>query len=122
MDTFFRKTVCCLLAILFAIQTHAQNRSPRFDNKQYNYSSTLLDDLIEIPRLSGAIRFDGVVDESAWDAIEPFPIVVQKPTYGQDPTETTEFRIGYNNRFLYFSARCYDSELEGIIETTFGRD
>ena len=34
-----------------------------------------------IPRLSGPIEVDGVVDEAAWEAIDPLPMTQYEPVF-----------------------------------------
>ncbi len=77
---------------------------------------------IVIPRISGPIELDGIVDEAAWEALEPFPVTVFSPTYGAPPTETTEVRVAHDDEFLYVSGRLYDSEPEAVRTNTFYRD
>jgi hypothetical protein len=75
-----------------------------------------------IPRISGPIELDGIVDEPAWDALDPLPVTVFSPTYGAPPTETTEVRIAHDDEYLYVSGRLYDSEPEAVRTNTFYRD
>ena len=75
-----------------------------------------------IPRLDGPVRLDGVVDEAAWEAVEPFPMTMYTPNFGGDLTEATEVRIAHDDRFLYVSGRMYDSEPDRIRTNTFYRD
>ena len=70
----------------------------------------------------GRIEIDGWVDEPAWDEIRPVPVVTYSPTYGTDPTEETEFRIAYDETYLYVSGRLFDSDPDGIRANTFNRD
>ncbi len=77
---------------------------------------------VPIPRLTGEIDVDGVVDEPAWDAIEPLPMFMWAPTHGGDMTERTEVRIAHDDEFLYLSGRMYDSDPQGIRSNTFLRD
>ena len=77
---------------------------------------------ITIPRIAGPIELDGIVDEAAWDEVEPFPITVFSPAYGAPPTETTEVRVAHDDEFLYVSGRLYDSEPEAVRTNTFYRD
>ena len=77
---------------------------------------------IDLPRVSTAIDLDGVIDEAAWAAIEPYPITVYSPTYGQPPTERSEFRVGYDDEYLYVAGSMYDSDPGGIEANTFYRD
>ena len=77
---------------------------------------------VTIPRLSGPITLDGVVDEAAWDAIAPFPMTMYAPTFGGPLTEATEVRVAHDDRYLYVSGRMYDSEPDRIRTGTFYRD
>ena len=77
---------------------------------------------VPIPRLTGAIDVDGVVDEPAWDAIEPLPMFMWAPTHGGEMTERTEVRIAHDDEFLYLSGRMYDSNPQGIRSNTYLRD
>ena len=77
---------------------------------------------ITIPRLTGEIELDGVVDEAAWDAVPPFAMTMYAPHYLGQLTERTEIRIAHDDRFLYVSGRLYDSEPEQVRVGTFYRD
>ena len=77
---------------------------------------------ITIPRLTGEIELDGVVDESAWEAVPPFAMTMYAPHYLGQLTERTEIRIAHDDRFLYVSGRLYDSEPEQVRVGTFYRD
>ena len=77
---------------------------------------------VDLPRITGEIDLDGVIDEAAWAAIEPYPITVYSPTYGQQPTERSEFRVGYDDEYLYVAGSMYDSDPGGIEANTFKRD
>lgn len=76
--------------------------------------------LTEVPRLPGTVTFDGIVEEAAWEALAPLPLVQQVPTFGGPLSERTELRIAYDDRHVYLAARCYDSGR--ITETSFKRD
>ncbi|CAN5636639.1 hypothetical protein BH23GEM3_BH23GEM3_02720 [soil metagenome] len=73
-------------------------------------------------RLSSPLRLDGRVDEAAWLAIEPLRAVMSSPTFGAEPSERTEFRIAYDEDYLYISGVLHDREPDGIRATTLRRD
>ncbi len=77
---------------------------------------------ITIPRLSGEIELDGVVDEAAWDALAPFEMTMLQPTFGAALTEATEVRVGHDDQYLYVAGRMWDSDPDGIRTGTFYRD
>jgi hypothetical protein len=73
-------------------------------------------------RISSPIRLDGRVDEEAWLAIEPLHAVMHAPTFGVEPSERTEFRIAYDEDYLYLSGILHDGEPAGIRGTSLRRD
>ncbi|NIM51276.1 MAG: hypothetical protein GTN78_04110 [Gemmatimonadales bacterium] len=77
---------------------------------------------VVVPRATGPIALDGRVGEPAWEAVAPLPAVQQTPTFGAQPSEPTEFRLAYDDRYLYFSCRNYDADPEGIRATSLTRD
>jgi hypothetical protein len=79
------------------------------------------DSLFAIPKLEGII-FDGWVNEPAWDAVAPVPLVQYEPNAGALPTEKTEIRFGYDDKYFYGSIRAYDREPDGIRANSLYRD
>ena len=79
------------------------------------------DSIYSIARVQDII-FDGKVDEPAWDAIEPVPMVQYEPNAGAPPTEKTEIRFGYDDDYFYGSIRAYDRDPNGIRATSLYRD
>jgi hypothetical protein len=79
-------------------------------------------DLLVVPRITGPIVLDGRVDEAAWEAIAPLPAVMFGPRNGAQPSERTEFRLGYDDAHIYFSCRNYDSDPAGMRAPTLRRD
>ena len=79
-------------------------------------------ELLDLPRLTGAIHLDGYSDEAAWEAIEPLPMTVSSPVFDAPPTERTEIRVGYDNDYLYAAGRFYDSDPAGIRGNSLVRD
>jgi hypothetical protein len=77
---------------------------------------------MEIPRVDGSIQIDGVVDEPAWDEIDPLPVTMFVPVFQGQLTERTEIRVAHDDEYLYVSGRLYDSDPDGIRTNTFYRD
>jgi hypothetical protein len=65
-----------------------------------------------LPRVSGPIQVDGRVDDPAWSDVDPLPAYMHAPTYGGAPVERTEFRVAYDDHYLYFACRFRDSSGE----------
>jgi len=79
-------------------------------------------ELWHIKKLEGTIDFDGKPFESAWNKIKPFPMVMHQPNYGNPPSEKTEIRVTFDNRYIYVSARLFDRDPTKIQTTTIKRD
>lgn len=68
-------------------------------------------------------RIDGVLDEPMWSAIEPVSAFKQRqPNEGAEPSERTEVRIAFNDRFLFFGITFFDSEPQKIRRTILQRE
>ena len=69
-------------------------------------------------------NIDGeVVNDPTWTAIAPFGDLTQvQPNAGQSSSEKTEIRIALDERTLYVSVVCYDSNPESIVVTDARRD
>lgn len=98
-----------LLALLPAIPVRAQE----------NQGSA---EPLTIARLSGTIRVDGVVEEPAWDAVEPLVMTMFSPLFRGELSERTEIRVAHDDSYLYVSGRMFDSDPEGIRTNTLYRD
>ncbi len=81
-----------------------------------------LDEPWPITRVDGEIDLDGLSNEPAWDHVEPFPMTMYLPTFGAPPSEETEFLVAYDDDFVYFALRAYESEPEGIRGNILRRD
>ena len=74
-----------------------------------------------VPRLVGTITLDGHIDETAWEAVAPLPLVTHWPTFGQVPSERTEIRVAYDDTYIYISCRCY-APPASVFAASFERD
>lgn len=77
---------------------------------------------IELPRLTQPIHLDGIVSEAEWGGLTPLPATEYLPVYGSTASEPSEFRVGYDEGYLYVSCRCYDSHAGSIRVNTLYRD
>jgi hypothetical protein len=75
-----------------------------------------------LPRLDGPIQLDGLSDEPAWEAVEPWLPTQYEPDNGAAPTERTEFLVAYDDDYIYFALRAYDRDRTGIRSNTLYRD
>jgi len=75
-----------------------------------------------ISRISGPVTLDGMSDEPAWEGIEPLPMIMQIPNFGQNPSERTQIIIAYDDEYLYAAARFYERDPSKIQSPYKKRD
>jgi len=76
----------------------------------------------EIPRITGAVKLDGLSNEQAWEGIHPLPVVMHAPNFLDEPSERTEILVAFDNDYLYLAGRLFDSEPSRIQSASKKRD
>ncbi|MEO9964217.1 MAG: DUF5916 domain-containing protein [Reichenbachiella sp.] len=79
-------------------------------------------DTLVIQRITGSIVVDGVIDESGWNELSPLPLVTYSPVFGKSPSEHTEIRVGYDEKYLYLSGKMYTRNAQDIQGNSMIRD
>jgi hypothetical protein len=77
---------------------------------------------ITIPEIQGENKFDGFINDACWQNIQPLPMVMHTPTFGNQPTEKSEVMICYDNTYLYVGARLFDSNPSDMLISSKKRD
>ena len=106
-----QSVICLILLVLFNISSYCQTDS-----------SVISTSAIPIYKLKSAIDFDGIPGEEAWNTIEPFKMTMHSPVFGKDPTEDTDVRIAYDDKYLYVGAWLYYKDPGMIKSTSLKRD
>jgi Domain of unknown function (DUF5916)/Carbohydrate family 9 binding domain-like len=72
---------------------------------------------------SGAISLDGKLDDKAWETA-PWngDFKVWEPNNGDESTFKTQFRVVYDEKYLYIGYKCFDSAPDSIIKRMARRD
>ncbi len=97
----------CLLFVPIIAQAQTEREPPRMSAQ----------------RISEEIKVDGVLDEPAWQNVEPIRELYQvQPDEGEPVTEQSEVRIMYDDNKLYFGFIFYDSEMDKIVANDMRRD
>jgi Domain of unknown function (DUF5916)/Carbohydrate family 9 binding domain-like len=74
-------------------------------------------------RLTGAITLDGIPNEEAWNTVEWGGDFIQyQPNEGKAPTFPTNFKILYDDKFLYVGYNCHDLAPDSIVKRMSRRD
>ncbi len=77
---------------------------------------------VKIRNLTSPVNFDGIPEEEAWQLLEPFKMTMHSPVFGKEPTEKTDVRIGFDDRYLYVGAYCYYDDINLIRSASYKRD
>ncbi|MGV3586979.1 MAG: DUF5916 domain-containing protein [Adhaeribacter sp.] len=71
----------------------------------------------------GSITLDGKITEEAWNAVEWGGDFVQwQPNDGKAPSQSTDFKILYDDKFLFVAFRCHDVAPDSIVKRLGRRD
>jgi hypothetical protein len=81
-----------------------------------------LKDAVTITRLDQPVIFDGIPEEKAWDNVVPLKMVMHSPVFGKDPSEITDTKIAYDDKYLYVSARLAYRDATRISSASLKRD
>ncbi len=104
---FFALLWMCGLSVLQEVDVEAERAFPR----------------MSAHRISEAVEIDGVLDEPVWQSVEPIRQLYQiQPDQGEPATESSEIRILYDDKKLYFGFTFFDSEMDKIVANDMRRD
>ncbi len=59
------------------------------------------DEPIMIQPITSPVKLDGLSNDAAWKGIESFPMTMRLPDFGREPSERTDFLLGYDDDYLY---------------------
>lgn len=77
---------------------------------------------LKIKRLHEPVTFDGRPSEAAWQTLEIFELTMHRPNFGNEPSERSDVRIGYDDEFLWIGASLYMNDASKIFAATKKRD
>jgi hypothetical protein len=114
MKQRFNLSIFFMFLLLGLTKTSVYAQPPRL-------SSDLKNALL-IEKLNLPVTFDGVPDEEAWNAIIPIQLTMHSPVYGKEPTEKTDTRIAYDDKYLYFSSKLFFDDPDDLRSASLKRD
>jgi hypothetical protein len=75
-----------------------------------------------IQKFEGEPSLDGSPFESAWDKISTRELIMLNPISGNTPSQKSEAKVGYTDRYLYVAGYMYDNEPDKIRSKSKKRD
>lgn len=104
----------CLLTLLFHFLVFSASANPADTSVKKKYFTQ---------KLTASITLDGIPDEAAWNAVEWAGDFIQwQPNEGKPASQETEFKIGYDDKFLYLAYRAHDLAPDSIVKRMGRRD
>jgi hypothetical protein len=77
---------------------------------------------LEISKLQYPVNFDGIPNEEGWNIATPLKMTMHSPSYGNEPSEETDVRFAYDEKYLYVGARLYYKDISLIRSASYKRD
>ena len=108
------KNLCLLGVFAFATTlSFAQTPTQNLERPDFKISY-----IKQSPTIDG-----DVLNDAIWNSIEPITSFIQlKPKIGQAVSEDTHVRMAYDDKTLYVSVVCFDSNPEKIVVSDSRRD
>lgn len=79
--------------------------------------------VVQATRTPTPPNIDGRLDDSVWHQAPTIADFFQRePVEGASPTEQTQVRILFDDDYLYFALRCFDSEADRLVANQMRRD
>ncbi|MFD2998745.1 DUF5916 domain-containing protein [Pontibacter toksunensis] len=94
-----------------------------FNAHAFPADSVIVKKRYDTTHLTGEINLDGIPSEEAWEAVEWGGDFTQwQPNGGEAPSQQTNFKILYDDRFLYVAFRAHDMAPDSIVKRLGRRD
>ncbi|HUR66328.1 MAG TPA: DUF5916 domain-containing protein, partial [Chitinophagaceae bacterium] len=107
-----KTSMLILLCNLFAMTVVAQKTDSVIEQKKYFTQ-----------RVAGTITLDGIPNEEAWNAVQWGGDFIQyQPAEGKAPSYPSNFKILYDDKFLYIAYQCHDNAPDSIVKRMSRRD
>ena len=107
----YRSIGIIIVVILCSLRIYGQSSGENSDKQA-----------IVISSLTSPVNFDGIPDEDSWQSLTPFKLTMHAPVFGREPTEKTDIRIGFDDKYLYIGAYCFYNDVNMIRSASYKRD
>lgn len=79
-------------------------------------------DILPIAKISESVEFNGTTAPNIWILSTPVNLQTHAPNFGKSPSELTEVRMGYDDKYLWVFARLHYTDASNIVSTSKKRD
>ncbi|HUX59654.1 MAG TPA: DUF5916 domain-containing protein [Bacteroidales bacterium] len=106
----------CYYIIIFTLLIHG---SISFGQQE---RITSLKSVLIIDKLTLPVNFDGIPDEAAWESVVPLRMIMHSPVFGKEPTENSDIRPAYDDKYLYIAAQLSYNDSGMLRSASLKRD
>lgn len=77
---------------------------------------------VQLTKIDEPIILDGVIDEQVWKTVEVFTPVQYEPIFMGEMSETSVFRVAYDENFIYVAGELFTNDPNTIVKNSLTRD
>jgi len=86
------------------------------------YTELQAQEVFQIPRIDQEPHLDGNLNEQVWETLQASSLFMLNPNDEAPPSEQSEFKIAFSDKYLYVAIYNFDTEAEKIQSTSKRRD
>lgn len=84
--------------------------------------TTKLASQVQLTKIDEPIILDGVIDEEVWETVEVLTPVQYEPIFMGEMSETSVFRVAYDENFIYVAGELFTNDPNTIVKNSLTRD
>ncbi|MBO6793815.1 MAG: carbohydrate binding family 9 domain-containing protein [Balneolaceae bacterium] len=77
---------------------------------------------VQLTKIDEPIILDGIIDEDVWETVEVLTPVQYEPIFMGEMSETSVFRVAYDENFIYVAGELHTEDHESIVKNSLTRD
>ncbi|MCR9133869.1 MAG: carbohydrate binding family 9 domain-containing protein [bacterium] len=77
---------------------------------------------VQLTKIDEPIILDGVIDEEVWETVEVLTPVQYEPIFMGEMSETSVFRVAYDENFIYVAGELFTNDPNTIVKNSLTRD
>lgn len=85
-------------------------------------AGALASEVLSIARITEPVEFSGSTSPTIWNVSTPVNLMMHMPNFGKSPSEKTEIRMAYDDKYLWVFARLHYADPSKIVSTSKKRD
>ncbi len=120
----YNKLLILTIGLFFALSAQTQNLNYTLSSDSLVNQYASLKRVYYATRTESKPKIDGVLDDECWQTVGSWDagFIQQQPHQAKPPSQETEIKILYDDKYLYFALICHDNEPEKMSPLLGRRD